>query len=523
MFRRNTIRSAFAGLVAATAGTLVFTALARGGAATIPSGFSDTALSTSLALPVGIAEIPDLPTALGRRVLFVEQKSTRVGLIAGGVTTTVGTVPGVVTADSERGLLGIAVDPAWPLRPYLYVHCTDGRVGNRIAISRFTATGDLAYTGNGQIQFAASSRYDLITDLPDAAGNHNGGTVRFGPDGLLYVSLGDDATGCPALDPNVPVGKILRLDTRRLPATAGGPAPYALLAAAGNPFATSADSSARLVWAYGLRNPFRFQIDPATGSLLVGDVGEGTWEELDWIDQAGMNLGWPMFEGPVSHGTCALTPPRGATGPIRSYGHAEGVAIVAGPRYRAVAVGTSRFPAEYDGDGFYLDYYGGFLRRVEWNGASWVAPPAAPGQPNATDWATGFDGVSDMLQLADGSLVYCRQSPGEIRRISYNSGVADAPIAGTLLALAAPRPSPARGPVTLAWTQPAPARVSLAVFDAAGRRVRALVADDERTAGSHEATWNGHDEAGRSVNPGLYFVRLEVGDEIRTARFSRIP
>ncbi len=254
----------------------------------------------------------------------------------------------------------------------------------------------------------------------------------------------------------------------------------------------------------------------------MGDVGEGTWEELDWLDQPGLNLGWPLFEGLVPYITCAQIPPSGPIGPIRSYDHSQGASIIAGPRYRPVASGSSRFPNAYDGHAFYLDYYGGFLRRVTWNGASWVTPPAVPGQPNATDWATGLDGVSDLIQSSDGSLLYCRQWPGEIRRISYGGSTAGAPAPGAALALAPPRPSPARGAVTLSWSQPTAARVSLQVFDAAGRRVRTLVAGESRSAGSHESVWAGDDETGRAVNAGLFLVRLDVGDEVRTARLARI-
>ena len=109
--------------------------------------------------------------------------------------------------------------------------------------------------------------------LPDLAAKHNGGTLRFGPDGMLYVGLGDDDSPCRAQDLTKLQGKILRLDVSSLPA-GGGPAPrYAMLTPPDNAFVAHADSAARLVWALGLRNPFSFTIDAPTGCLVIGDVG----------------------------------------------------------------------------------------------------------------------------------------------------------------------------------------------------------------------------------------------------------
>ena len=186
-------------------------------------------MASLLDQPVGIAGVPDSPTPASPRVVFVEQRTARVRLVVGGTVFLMGTVPNVVNTGGERGLLGIALDPAWPARPYLYVHYTDNRSANHIAVSRFTVTGDLAFTGTGSLQFDPATRYDLLKNLSDNAGNHNGGTVRFGPDGALYVSLGDDATQCPAQVLTFLGGKVLRLDVTRLPATGTGPPPFAIL------------------------------------------------------------------------------------------------------------------------------------------------------------------------------------------------------------------------------------------------------------------------------------------------------
>jgi glucose/arabinose dehydrogenase len=496
---------------------------AHAGAANLPTGFSDQQMASSLDGPTGIAEVPDPAAFTTRRVLFVEQRTARVGLIAGASVFTVGTVPGVASADMERGLLGIVVDPGWPARPYVYVHCTDARSGNSIAISRFTLTGDLAYAGDGALQFDAASRYDLRADFPDDAPNHNGGSVRFGADGKLYVGLGDDASGCPAQDLTVAVGKILRLEVSHLPAGPGGPAPFALLTPADKPFVTSADSIARLVYVEGLRNPFRFSIDAPTGALVIGDVGQDAWEEIDIAPTGGMDMGWPYFEGRDAYTTCVLDPPVPVTGPIATLEHPTGEAIIGGPRYRRPATGALRFPPEYEGDIFFLDYYGGMMRRLAMGVDTWYYEPAA-GQPDSIDWGTGFDAVSDVIELSDGSLWYCRQSQGlnasgEIRRIVYTDTVSTPPATPGLV-LGTPYPNPGRDGAIVTWTQPRAARVTLAVFGPDGRRVRTLLAGFTLGAGPQRAAWDGRDDAGRAQRSGLYFLRIEVAGERRSVRLA---
>ena len=504
---------------------LVAAAPVHSGPATLPAGFTDTQLAGSLDQPVALAIVPDAGPA--PRILFAEQKTARVGLIVGANVSTVGVVPDVETSGGERGLLGITVDPAFPLRPFLYVHATDTRGGGRVAISRFTLTGDLDHSGAGLLTFEPPSRYDVLADLPDDADFHNGGTVRFGPDGMLYVSLGDDGVRCDAQSPDEPAGKILRVDVSGLPAGPGGPAPFALLTPGGNPYASDPDSSARLVWTLGLRNPFRFHIDAATGALFVADVGENQWEELTRFPAGGLNGGWPWREGPEPFGSCSGQPPA-FTEPIAVYDHSEGAVVISAGVYRAPASSAVRFPAAYEGNAFYLDYYTGFMRRLVGSGSIWSPAPPVPGQPNADDWGRGFGAVSDVRALPDGSMIYVRQSvsyaggTGEVRRIAYPQTAAVPPQDAAALAFATPRPSPSRGAVTFAWTQPVEARVRLAVLDVTGRVVVVLEDGAGLPAGAHERVWDGRGAGGARVHPGLYFARLDVAGDTRAARVVRL-
>ena len=188
--------------------------------ATLPDDFVDELVVGGLDLPVGMAFLPD------GRLILVEQKSARIRLVVNGALAAVDpvvVVPGVRIVGPERGLLGITVDPGFPARPYVYVHCNDSS-SLIIRITRFTVGGDLAFTGNGSLTIATSTRRDVINNAPDAQGNHNGGTVRFGPDGMLYASLGEDAAECAAQDTSGLRGVILRLDVSGIPA-GGGSAP----------------------------------------------------------------------------------------------------------------------------------------------------------------------------------------------------------------------------------------------------------------------------------------------------------
>lgn len=389
-------------------------AIAAGGpesaAAVVPVGFADQLVSGGLESPVGLAFLPD------GRVLVIEQLSGRIRMIRDGVVTTPGTVPDI-RLGGERGLLGIAVDPEWPARPFVYVHSTT-TVGTEIRVSRFAASGDLEDGAGGDLTIRASSRYEVLTGLPDALAIHNGGTLRFGPDSMLYVSLGDDAEGCDAQRLDLLKGKILRLDVRGLPADSGGPPPRTAIAPADNPFADSPDEAERLVWAYGLRNPFRFSIDPDSGRLYVADVGQNDWEEMDEVAAGGGNFGWPWFEGFATGATCQGSP--GVTiDPIHVYDHlrAGQEAIIAGPLYRGVGPGPERFPAEYEGDLFLSDYYHGDLVRLTRSGGSWAVAPEVPGQVAGGPWGTGYTYVPDYAVGPEGGIWYCKQSAGEVRRI----------------------------------------------------------------------------------------------------------
>jgi glucose/arabinose dehydrogenase len=491
-------------------------------AGTVPTGFSDVPAVTlgsgkTLDRPVGMAFLPD------GRVLVIEQVSAKIRLFVGGSLSTtdpVVSLPGVNPEGGEEGLLGIAVDPGWPARPYLYIHCGDGS-GPHIRVSRYTASGELTLATDGHLTVDPATRYDVINDLPDNAGNHNGGTVRFGPDGMLYVSLGDDMNHCAAQDSSVLVGKILRLDVSRLPAGAGGPAPRALITPPGNPYAASPDSNSHLVWAMGLRNPFRFGVDSVDGSLIIGDVGEVTWEEVDWAPTGGLNFGWPLREGPAAYNYSCPNPLVAGTSPIFTWNRVgNGGSVIGGCVYHRPPGATHGLPAEYEGDAFFGDYYyyTGFLKRLHRTGSTWALAAPVPGQPATDDWGEGYLQVSEWQVGPDGGLWYCLQSvnyagnTGQIREIrATNDTSVPPPVSVPGVSFALPRPSPSIGSASLSYVLPTPARVNLRIYDARGRLVRTLVAPEGEGAGPHAARWDGRGDDARDASPGIYFARLDVG------------
>ncbi len=262
--------------------------------------------------PVGMANAGD-----GSNRLFILERAGRIRLIAGGqlqTTPYLDITDRVGSRGSEQGLLGIAFHPDFQKNGYFYLNYTDFNGNTQIA--RFHA--DPASN-----QAEAASQYILLT-VRQPFPNHNGGGVVFGPDGNLYLGLGDGGSqGDPngngqALDTYL--GKILRIDVN-------GSQPYII--PPDNPFIGKGLPE---IWAFGLRNPWRFDFDPLTHELFIGDVGQDAWEEIDYLPAGsapGANFGWNYREGNHDY---RGNPPPGITlvNPVYEYSHAEGGCSVTG-------------------------------------------------------------------------------------------------------------------------------------------------------------------------------------------------
>lgn len=506
-------------------------------AQTVPTGFSVVTMARDLAFPVAFGFLP------GGRLLFAEQNTGRVRKMQsdGSVQTTpVISVPGVV-AGGERGLLGLAVDPRYPAFPYLYVF-HDAAGPARIRISRFRLAGDLTGTG-GDLLADPASRYDLVDDIPDNASNHNGGTLQFGLEGVLYASVGEDGVPCAAQDTVTLRGVIMRLRTDELP-DGPGRAFRAQVTPSDNPFVASRDSNERLVAAFGLRNPFRFQIDTLTGTLVIADVGESLREELDLLFAPvvfangnvrarpavaigaglGADFGWPQLEGyeAGAHASECNPAPAVLTPPTFDYDRTQqnGAAVIAAGYSRPAPQGTANWPAAYDGDVFASDYYSGVLRRLERaSDGTWGLAAMVPGQSDPVAWGTGFAGVSDWRVGPNGALWFCRQSDGVAAgtgAIGFIAGPGNPVPPAVRLALT-PLGSPAIGGTVFRVEVDRSLSGSLTLYDSSGRVVRHWSHDEyQRAPDGLRVTWDGLDAEGRKLRPGLYLARLEAGGRVAT-------
>jgi glucose/arabinose dehydrogenase len=356
--------------------------------ATLPSNFSELLVAGGLANPTAMQFAPD-----GR--LFVCEQRGRLRVIKDGVLLSTPFFTLTVASEGERGLLGVAFDPAFASNRYVYVYytATSPTVHNRI--SRFTANGDVAVAGSEVVVFEL--------DNLSSANNHNGGALAFGPDGKLYAVVGDNANSQNAQSMSNLLGKVLRINR-------DGTIPT------DNPFYTSASGRNRAIWALGLRNPFTFAFNPAGTELFVNDVGENTWEEVN-DGLAGSNYGWPATEGPT-------TDPRFQS-PRYAYSHSGGGCAIAGGAFYAPL--TGQFPADYFKDYFFADFCGGWIRRLDLSGNTVVT------------FATGIVLPVDLKVSADGSLYYLARgsgtTTGTVHRVAYGAarpGITVQPVSKTV-------------------------------------------------------------------------------------------
>jgi glucose/arabinose dehydrogenase len=386
--------------------------------AAVPPGFTD-ALVAQVPAPTALAFTPD------RRMLVTSQGGT-LRVVQGGtlLPTPALDLTGVICADFERGLLGVAVDPAFSANSFVYLYSTrrtgalcDSSAVNRL--SRYVMSGN---TLSGEVV--------LLDNIPSPAGNHNGGDVQFGPDGMLYVSVGDGGcdypggtpSGCgaqndAARDRHVLLGKVLRIDRN------GNVPPDNPFTGAGTArCATTGRTTAGLVcqetYAWGLRNPYRVAFDPnsPTPRLHINDVGQATWEEVD-LGSPGADYGWNVREGHCATGstTDCGPPPAGMTNPIFDYGRADGCRSITGGAFVPQGV----WPAPYGGRYLFADFACGKIFRLD---------PAPGGGFTRTEFATGL-GSNSVVHLAFGpwrstqALYYTTYAGGgQVRRVVYPAG-----------------------------------------------------------------------------------------------------
>ncbi|HXD32642.1 MAG TPA: PQQ-dependent sugar dehydrogenase [Pyrinomonadaceae bacterium] len=347
-------------------------------AATLPSGFAESTFATGLSNPTAMAFAPD-----GR--LFVCQQTGQLRVVKNGALLATPFVSLTVNSSGERGLLGIAFDPNFASNKFIYVYYTATTPAIHNRVSRFTAD-----SVNGDVAAAGSEAIILELNNLSGATNHNGGAIHFGPDGKLYIAVGENANPANSQTLANLLGKILRINS-------DGTIP------ADNPFFNTATGVNRAIWALGLRNPYTFTFQAGTGRMFINDVGQNAWEEInDGI--ASSNYGWNTCEGFCS-------PPNASfRDPLFEYGHGSssttGCAITGGAFYNPTTV---MFPGDYVGKFFFADFCTGWIRRFD------------PATNTAVDFAAGINGPVDLIVANDGSLFYLARGAGNVMRVVFTS------------------------------------------------------------------------------------------------------
>lgn len=343
----------------------------------LPAGYTATQVVSRLGAPSVMEFAPD-----GR--LFLAGQDGTIRIVKDDALLPAPFARLAVTVEGERGLSGLAFDPDFATNSYLYVYYTTAEAPIRNRISRLTASGDSVVPGSEVV----------LVDLPRIDTRrlpfHNGGALHFGPDGHLYVGVGDHKDRAAAQSLRSPFGKILRFRK-------DGTIPE------DNPFYARTTGVNRAIWATGFRNPFTFAFQPGTGRLFANDVGETTWEEVNAV-VPGANYGWPNAEG--------MRGGRRFARPLHVYRHGDGpgqgCAIVGGAFYP----GSGPFADADRGRYYYSEYCRGEIRQVD------------PETGATRVFASGLPAFGVDLDVApDGSLYYASRSPSNpaagLYRIEY--------------------------------------------------------------------------------------------------------
>ena len=390
-----------------------------GVAANASAQLSSRVYATGLSFPVGFYQDPT-----DARVQFVIQQDGRIRAVRNGTVlpTDFLDLSSVALCCGEQGLLGMAFSPDYAVTGRFYVHFSSENSssqpnGSHI-IARFRRSLGNPLTAD------ISTRFDLRWGGPTGPafiaqpfGNHNGGAIAFGPDGYLYIALGDGGgAGDPAHRAQNPAtfnGKMLRIDVN-VPDSD----PQGYRVPPDNPFLTGFPVAALPeIWAFGYRNPWRFSFDDptrgGTGAMLVGDVGQNAWEEIDYepAGRGGRNYGWRLREGAHSYDGTMPAAYLPVIDPIHEYAHAGSASVTGGIVYRGAALG-----AAYQGRYFFAEYVQG---RV-WSIALTVNPMT--GEATASDLqdhTTALGGTATLGTISSFGV----DAAGELYIVAYTRGM----------------------------------------------------------------------------------------------------
>jgi len=391
-----------------------------------------------------------------------------------------------VRTAGEAGLLGLVFDPKYAANGIFYIYYETKYPTHNI-LSRLHVSSDP--------DVADPNSEEILIDAPQFdPGNayHCGGQLQFGNDGYLYIAMGDNKNSASAQNLADLQGSILRINVHVDPAPLAFGAPLYQIPP-GNPYALNTNGYRPEIYAYGFRNPWRFNIDRYTNELWVCDVGEDSYEELDIVHR-GDNCGWPLMEGPACYppGVCDTTG-QDLKLPVYSYSHDEGTAVVGGCRYWG-----SRLP-ELFGVFVFADYTSGIVWGLHYDGAG--TPERFDLAHNAPPMYTVGSGFDDDVLF--GSI------DGQIYRLArIATAVGDG--APPRSHLVGNFPNPFNPSTTIRFVLEHSADVRIDIVSARGERVRQFLISNA-AQGSHDVVWRGESDRGGTAASGVYFCRLVVG------------
>ncbi len=393
---------------------------------------------------------------------------------------------------NEEGLLGLAFHPDYASNGYFYVYHSASSP-RRSVLARYTVL-------ESDPDRADSESEKILLTVDQPAGNHNGGQIAFGPDGYLYIGLGD---GGGANDPyengqdlTTLLGSILRIDVD----DSSEDMEYGI--PDDNPYVDNTSDYKEEIFAHGLRNPWRFSFDSETGTLYAADVGQNAYEEIDVIEN-GNNYGWNTMEGDHCFSPSHGCDREGLTVPIAEYAHGGSPkSVTGGFVYRGPTM------PELVGKYVYADYVNGRIWALEYDGEEATDPELLVN----TSLSISSFGVDE-----DGEL-YILAFDGKIHRFApTNTGTVESDLPDEASGLLFNHPNPFRKSTTIRYALREATAVDLGVFTVHGRRVRTLV-NGRVGHGEHESVWDGVGDDGQPLAAGVYILRLAYGGNVADSR-----
>jgi glucose/arabinose dehydrogenase len=394
-----------------------------------------------------------------------------------------------VNASGEGGLLGFDFHPGFESNGYFYVYYTTGNPF-RSVISRFQRAAD---------QGSPVEDSELILmEIEQPYTNHNAGQIRIGPDGYLYIALGDGGSGGDpeenGEDRTTLLGSILRIDIDNTE----GDLNYAI--PTDNPFVDNEEGYREEIYAYGLRNPYRFSFDSETNELWVADVGQSSREEINVVEK-GLNYGWNTMEGSLCFEPSSGCDTSGRELPVFEYGRDQGQSITGGFVYRGDQV------PELDGRYVYADFASGNIWSLAWDGET-ATDNQLIGQRSGNQIITfGQDQNGEVYIGSFDGNIYTFQSEQAVSE----EWELDQP---GKVALNPNYPNPFNPSTQISYELPEAAFVDLRVFDMLGREV-AVLERNRKSAGPHNAIFEASE-----LPSGIYIYRLTVGNTSLTRKMT---